>query len=577
MDNKNKNLNLIISVIVALILWAMLGLIFDFYYDLNDDVLIKDIISGVYTGMPEPHNNQMMYPISLIFTLFYKVLPGIPWFGLFEMGTLAGSFIIIGVRLLIYCEKKWQKLALALLQAVFFLGVYLWEITMLQYTVVSGILCGAAAIWVYTAPRGEKISEFLKNNIPAILLAVLAFNIRSEMFLLMCPFMAAVGLFAWMEDTVFDGDKDNTTSSEKNKFIKSNFTLNFKKYLSLIGLIAAGVLITFTVDRIAYAGKDWQEFRRFFDARTEVYDFTKIPDYSANREFYENAGISKEQYKLLLSYNFDLDKSIDANMLENIADYVKSGGAKLADGSADNRLSKSIKTTLGEYIRGVFDLGAGYAGDGSYPFLEEKHQLLPMNLIVILLYATLLVIAYFSKSGMIISKLAILIAFRSVAWIYIYHKGRLVPRITHPMLMIEILILTALLLRELRIGKKNRFSVKGFAYLSALFIFTICILNGVMNGKVLREKQAARNNINLKYMELNEYTEANEGYYLIDVYSTVDFTEPIFGTKVYDKANQQLAGGWIARSPLDKYKSENSENKYFAKLEDGKWTYKRFD
>ena len=47
-----KHENCILSLAMALILAGILAACFDFYYDLNDDVLIKDILSGVYSGTP---------------------------------------------------------------------------------------------------------------------------------------------------------------------------------------------------------------------------------------------------------------------------------------------------------------------------------------------------------------------------------------------------------------------------------------------------------------------------------------------------------------------------------------------
>ena len=39
--------NWILPALFVLILLLLLGLRFDYYYDLNDDVLMKDILSGV--------------------------------------------------------------------------------------------------------------------------------------------------------------------------------------------------------------------------------------------------------------------------------------------------------------------------------------------------------------------------------------------------------------------------------------------------------------------------------------------------------------------------------------------------
>ena len=62
------------------------------------------------------------------------------------------------------------------------------------------------------------------------------------------------------------------------------------------------------------------------------------------------------------------------------------------------------------------------------------------------------------------------------------------------------------------------------------------------------------------------YTESKpRNYYYLDVYSSVDFTEKIWTTTKYQKANVQLAGGWISKSPLDTEKRSHytDETKWY--------------
>ena len=63
-DVDSKRQNFIISVVLLLIPMIALACRFDYYYDLNDDVLMKEILSGNYTGVPEGHNIQMLWLIS---------------------------------------------------------------------------------------------------------------------------------------------------------------------------------------------------------------------------------------------------------------------------------------------------------------------------------------------------------------------------------------------------------------------------------------------------------------------------------------------------------------------------------
>ena len=62
---------------------AIPAVCFDFYYDLNDDTVIKDILSGAYTGVPSGYSIQMLYPLSWLIASAYKVMPEMPWFGVF--------------------------------------------------------------------------------------------------------------------------------------------------------------------------------------------------------------------------------------------------------------------------------------------------------------------------------------------------------------------------------------------------------------------------------------------------------------------------------------------------------------
>ena len=82
-DVDSKRQNFIISVVLLLIPMIALACRFDYYYDLNDDVLMKEILSGNYTGVPEGHNIQMLWLISAAISLLYRIVRIAPWYGVF--------------------------------------------------------------------------------------------------------------------------------------------------------------------------------------------------------------------------------------------------------------------------------------------------------------------------------------------------------------------------------------------------------------------------------------------------------------------------------------------------------------
>ena len=512
--NRVSPINILIALAIALITWGIVAVGFDFFYDLNDDVLIKDILSGAYTGTPSGYNNQMMYPISVLIAGLYRLIPTVPWYGIMLMGGLATSVSIIVYRLLRYTLNIWIKLAMSVFAIVFILGVYLDEITNITYTVVSAMLATAACVWVLTDNNLR-----LRDNIVPIVLCIISFNIRSEMFLLMCPYMAAAALIKF----IFDLSKKPLRN------------------LSIIAtVILAGIVITFLIDTIAYSGSEWREYRRLFDARTEVYDFTGIPEYDTNEDFYESEGITREQWQLLVDYNYALDENITADTLEKIALYVRSGEAKDANGNPYTRANVGIKTAIGQYIRSIVD----FTADPMY---------MPLRLIVTLLFIALIILSVLSRRGDTLVGLAVVFLCRSVPWIYFYYSGRPVERLSHPMFFIEAAILLTMLCQT-KIGRLD----KGLLYLTLILILVLCVVNLKTEWGDTAQQMREREEVNASYEKLCEHTVTTEGYYLIDVYSTVDFTEKVFAPQA-DKSNQMLAGGWMAGSPLDAKKEKDYE------------------
>ena len=56
--------NCILALAVTAVNVLIMGICFDFYYDLNDDTMMSDIMSGAYSGVPDGHNMQTLYPLD---------------------------------------------------------------------------------------------------------------------------------------------------------------------------------------------------------------------------------------------------------------------------------------------------------------------------------------------------------------------------------------------------------------------------------------------------------------------------------------------------------------------------------
>lgn len=517
--------NAMLALLVVVGIYVITGFAFDFFYDLNDDMVIKDILAGAYSGRADGHTNQLLYALGWVLSGAYALLKQAPVFGLFLCGCCGICFWMMVYRMEGLFRNTKTKIVTILLMLQVFFCLMLWELVYVQYTVVCGLLAGTACFWFYTTPVECTVGEWWKKNIPALCLVLLAYNLRSEMLLLTTPFMAVAGISHWADAVKYDKDHfQGIGEQELIKYILSKD--NICKYLLFIVAVAAGLGIFTGIDNLAYKENAWQQYRDFFDARTEVYDYTWYPNYEEQKEFYEANGISEMQYRLLDNYNFSLDETITTETLEKVAAY---GERPKMLGSVGYR----IKTTILEMGKRTF-----------------SKQDAPYNVFVLVAYGLVIGLAVLQKEYSYINKLVLLAIMRTIPWFYIIFVQRAVERITHPLYIIEFLILLAILVRELydrplwNEEKYYRMAAAGVLALVAVICMT-GVVTKVQKEQLRREENLVKQNLWDDYAKQNP-----ENYYYLDVYSTVQFMEKMYGEVDNRQKNYDLLGGWVARSPL---------------------------
>jgi len=516
----------IMSYMIALLLVLLLGLFvairFDYYYDLNDDMLMKDIISGSYTGTPEGHNIQMLYPISWFLSLFYYIVSKISWYGLFFMACHFGCFYLIAVRSQRFFEKWYEKLSVVLVEGLLILAFLLYEVVFVQYTVTAGLLGGTAAFLVYTTEGDLPNKVFLRKNILSILLVILAYQIRTELLLLIFPYICVVGVCKWSE--------------EKTIFTRKSFL----RYGILIGSILGGILLSQMVHHVAYGSEEWKTFQRAFDYRTELYDYQKIPPYEENEAFYESIGLDRSEQTLFENYNYAIDPEIDGEKIGEVAAYAKS--IRAAEEPFTQRMIRSIKTYLRDVVLG-------------------KTQLIGIswNALILCSYLLVILLALGTGAYSYCWKLPFLFAVRSVPWLYIVYGDRAPNRITHTLYLVEFLVLCGMLLalqRNLRnLQEENKMpkyqAIRRMAPMLAVFVLGIFALRYVPSGlQYVQTEYHRREDVNQEYLQLREYCGTHpENVYFLDVYSTVAYSEKLFRQEDNQFDNYEYLGGWAALSP----------------------------
>ena len=152
-NKKRRYENCILTFAVMGASALLMGLFFDFYYDMNDDTMMRDIMSGIYSGAPDGHNMQTLYPLGALIALCYRIYGSFPWYGAFLFLCQFGCFFLTGVRLCTLvdtscarertvseggsagCGRRFVgKLLCLLALAVFQWGIWLTHMVNIQYT-----------------------------------------------------------------------------------------------------------------------------------------------------------------------------------------------------------------------------------------------------------------------------------------------------------------------------------------------------------------------------------------------------------------------------------------------------------
>ena len=557
MENKKRfpSSNSIISGLITIAFAVVMGLLYSYWFDLNDDVLMKDILSGVFTGKPCAHNIQMLYPISFLISRVYMLFKNADCYGIYLIVCQYLSFFVLlrsfaGVPADVILKRigedaSWLarvliKIICNLIVLIVFLTVVAGHFVIIQYTFTVAMMCSAAAV-LY----------FEKKDVAATAFIAFAFLTRSEMTLLMLPFVMLALFYRFADGGITD---------------KKNIRRHAIPVLAVIAVLVVSELLNFA----GYSSKEWREFNSFFDSRTKVYDFYQIPDYEENRDFYDSIELKKSEYELLKNYNFGIDDNIDAAKMADIAAY----GKKL---SGQRSFVSRMAGCLRLYVYRFLNIGKPVSFE--YPQTDS-----PWNIVANLMYLIALVMLILHESrrkkGVMaiavsaIWRLALLLAGRTMIWLYIMAGERNPIRITHSLYLIEITLLVVLseeMLRRIvddsldgkyddtkRIVTEVLHIFAGFC-LAGFFSISFRYLS--MDLHIADTECKGRVEYNKAYEELENYCKGNaDRFYFVDVYTSVayedtgyTYSQKMFG-KNNDASNMTLMGGWASKSPAEKEK-----------------------
>lgn len=491
-----------------------------FIYTVNDDLFIKNILSGAYLGTPDGHVVYMEYPLSYLIQSLYQWNGGIPWYGICLLLFQIVAWLSVAYRLLQMGKNKSGRIGKALLLGAVFMATGFYHMASMQYTITAAILGMAALVWFYTCDFDMCTKDVLKDNIITMILVVFSFCVRRNVLFMLLPFAGMIWLRKWL------------------------IYKKIQKFGGIVVMVAIGVAAVSGISYYAYSSSDWQYYKTYNDNATILYDYYGWPEYEENIELYEELGISYEAYYGAKNhYLLSLDKSIDADAMVTLAERSKE--IHETDYATSARLMVAFKDTV---LRITKDIDR------------------PLNLIVFSLYAISILLAFLQKKKEVFVSLLFLIIGRMFAWLYILYEGRYPTRITQSLFFAECGILLAVLLTELWTDK---WTAKERGWKKVLLIATgigyLVLLGGlsVIRVRHVKAENIVRLEASQDLFDLKEYCgERLKNFYLVDSKSITGDTELIFDKKGSRFENYIVFGGWLSGSPVynDKMKQAGIEN-----------------
>lgn len=250
-------------------------------YVVNDDMMIRSILSGTYTGMPDGHAIYMQYPLSGLLSVLYT-LTDLPWYELMSLGLIVFSMFVIT-----YDSRN--RVISFLLCVILVYPLYF----NMHYTTTAALLAATAVLVVY---RGRRLYLFP-------ILWLLAYMLRKEVGMLCIPFLVlAFGVYImWREN---------------------DLKRSWKQFFCAVGIAGVGFITCLLINNLCYSSDEWKDFRKFNKYRVSLYDYTDFIPSDYYKDHCDEFGLTPEQHHIMTTYNILLDEWLDTELLEQLSESV---------------------------------------------------------------------------------------------------------------------------------------------------------------------------------------------------------------------------------------------------------------
>ncbi len=472
------------------------------YFEMNDDRMINEILSGVLTGTPDGHAIFLNYLLGGFLAFLYTVAGKVPWFGL----------LLVGSHLLVY----WCFFGILLEQSKglyqYLLGIVCGELLIfsnlyifgeIQYTSTAALLAaGGYFCLMLDKSKHRRFVLFGGFQLLALLL-------RSQAMLMiqipgMCILAGVCLAQYWSKE-------------------KSLHTL-LQEGVLLAGILIACLGISMIGNYVIgdYGEDEWQEYTYFRELRGDMADYYGFPAYESVVDILDKYQVSKTEYIAFTRY-WMLGNVLERSCLEELH-----AVAEQSYQAGRSSIGTIVKELIGSRFQG------GIMGYGKY---------------TLMLYAFCVLLIFAVRRWSVLLPLGGLNVGRNIALGYLLYRGRLPFRVLSGLYFMEMIFLLAFLFGLLREIRRQRWWLQLGAVVVAAMVAVISVdtVKDTYNG--LYWQHQGRKAYSSGMYDIIDYCTGSDAGYLMVEMATTYYTGDVLNMDWYRDRNYLSCGFWWSTSP----------------------------
>lgn len=312
-EKKDFVVNLILTTIFTVIYVLLLEKYIQVKYYTNDQLIMHDIASGVYTGKNDGHLIYIMYILGSFLAGLYKLIPNVQWYDWLMALTYPVSSALFSVKICSFMNKIWKKMISLGVFLVAFFVTNMYGCVLNEYTLDAAIWASLGLFYLLTSRHDFKWKVAFEEAVVVISL-LLCLWLRRQVFFMAIPFVVLIAIYCVFSKKD-SGDKEN---GSKRFFFKGDIIVALRP----IFFVIIGVVISFLVEKIAYSSLEWQDYFAYNQARTDIFDYAGVPTFAEHQDLYESLGISEGEVDAMW-HGFSMIRKLDTSAMQSIAKVSK--------------------------------------------------------------------------------------------------------------------------------------------------------------------------------------------------------------------------------------------------------------